>query len=174
MSGDVTAWAAVRPPSGLRRARADAAVPASAVSRPTSVEWVAEVWIDPDWYATQGSTDQLPSPGLPDVVPLRANSALIGRTSRSRNIHPDIDCELDSGVSRRHAQVTSDGTRWWIEDLESANGTFVGPSAGPLPVDLIGRGRIEFAPRPADLPRRLDPDRHPRGHRRREAGLQRA
>ena len=115
-------------------------------SRPTSVEWVAEVWIDPDWYATQGSTDQLPSPGLPDVVPLRANSALIGRTSRSRNIHPDIDCELDSGVSRRHAQVTSDGTRWWIEDLESANGTFVGPSAGPLPVDPIGRGRIEFAP----------------------------
>ncbi|MFT4215705.1 MAG: FHA domain-containing protein [Micropruina sp.] len=114
--------------------------------RPTSVEWVAEVWIDPDWYATQGSTDALPSPGLPDVVPLRSSSALIGRTSRSRNIHPDIDCELDSGVSRRHAQVTTDGSRWWIEDLESANGTYIGPSAGPLPADPIGRGRVEFAP----------------------------
>ena len=44
------------------------------------------------------------------------------------------------------ARFTSDGTRWWIEDLESANGTFVGPSAGPLPVDPIGRGRVEFAP----------------------------
>ena len=27
--------------------------------------WVAEVWIDPDWYADQESTDPLPSPGLP-------------------------------------------------------------------------------------------------------------
>ncbi len=58
-------------------------------ARPTSVEWVAEIWIDPDWYATQGATDALPSPGLPEVVPLRASSALIGRTSLSRNIHPD-------------------------------------------------------------------------------------
>ncbi len=115
-------------------------------ARPSAVEWVAEIWIDPDWYATQGATDALPSPGLPDVVGLRASSALIGRTSRSRNIHPDIDCGLDSGVSRRHAQVSSDGSRWWIEDLESANGTFVGASAGPLPSTPIGRGRVEFAP----------------------------
>ena len=114
--------------------------------RSTSVEWVAEIWIDPDWYATQGATDALPSPGLPEVVPLRASSALIGRTSLSRNIHPDIDCALDSGVSRRHAQVSSDGSRWWIEDLESANGTFLGSSAGPLPTKPIGRGRVEFAP----------------------------
>ncbi|MBK8445935.1 MAG: FHA domain-containing protein [Micropruina sp.] len=113
--------------------------------QPTTVEWVAEVWIDPDWYATQGSTDALPSPGLPEVVPLRATSALIGRVSISRNIHPDLDCDPDTGVSRRHAQVTTDGTRWWIEDLESANGTFVGPSAGPLPTMPIGRGRVEFA-----------------------------
>ena len=114
--------------------------------RPTSVEWVAEVWIDPDWYATQGSSDARPSPALPEVIPLRAGSALIGRTSVSRNIHPDIDCTIDNGVSRRHAQITTDGTRWWIEDLESANGTFVGSSAGPLPRDPIGRGRVEFAP----------------------------
>ena len=114
--------------------------------QPTSVEWVAEAWIDPDWYATQGSTDALPSPGLPDVVPLRSTSALIGRVSVSRNIHPDIDCDPDTGVSRRHAQISTDGTRWWIEDLESANGTFVGPSAGSLPTDPIGRGRVEFAP----------------------------
>jgi len=114
--------------------------------QPTTVEWVAEVWIDPDWYATQGSSDPLPSPGLPELVPLRATSALIGRVSISRNIHPDIDCDPDTGVSRRHAQITTDGTRWWIEDLESANGTFIGSSAGPLPTMPIGRGRVEFAP----------------------------
>ena len=114
--------------------------------QPTTIQWVAEVWIDPDWYATQGSSDPLPSPGLPEVVPLRTTSALIGRVSISRNIHPEIDCDPDTGVSRRHAQITTDGTRWWIEDLESANGTFIGASAGPLPTMPIGRGRVEFAP----------------------------
>ncbi|HRA76661.1 MAG TPA: FHA domain-containing protein [Propionicimonas sp.] len=109
------------------------------------VEWVAELWIDPDWYAAQGSTDPLPSPGLPDIVPLVKEANLIGRVSVNRNIFPEVDCELDTGCSRRHARLTTDGTRWWIEDLESANGTFLGPSAGPLPAMPIPRGRVEVA-----------------------------
>jgi len=113
---------------------------------PKPVEWVAELWIDPDWYAAQGSTDPLPSPGLPDIVPLVKTSNLIGRVSTSRNIHPEVDCELDTGCSRRHARLTTDGSRWWIEDLESANGTFVGSAAGPLPAMPIPRGRVELAP----------------------------
>lgn len=118
--------------------------PASVAPAPRPVEWVAELWIDPDWYSSQGSTDPLPSPGLPDIVPLVKESNLIGRLSVSRNIYPDIDCELDTGCSRRHARLTTDGTRWWIEDLESANGTFVGSSAGPLPAMPIPRGRTEL------------------------------
>ncbi len=119
--------------------------PAPAVAPPPrGVEWVAELWIDPDWYASQGSTDPLPSPGLPDIAPLVKESNLIGRMSVSRNIYPDVDCELDTGCSRRHARLTTDGTRWWIEDLESANGTFVGSSAGPLPAMPIPRGRTEL------------------------------
>ena len=47
--------------------------------------------------------------------------------SASRNIHPDIDCSADTGVSRRQAQLTTDGQRWWVEDLQSSNGTYVGP-----------------------------------------------
>jgi hypothetical protein len=100
-------------------------------------DWVAEVWIDPAWYEAQQSPDPMPSPGLPVVVPLRSKSILIGRTSRSRNIHPQIDCESDSGVSRRQTQLTTDGSRWWVEDLDSANGTFVAPATGPIPSDPI-------------------------------------
>lgn len=103
-------------------------------------QWVAEVWIDPDWYADQQATDPLPSPGLPVVVPLRIASALIGRVSTSRNIVPDIDCSADPGVSRRHAQLTTDGSRWFVEDLQSSNGTYVGPASGPLPDDPIPVG----------------------------------
>jgi hypothetical protein len=112
----------------------------SAVSPPETFDWVAEVWIDPAWYRAQESPDPMPSPGLPVVVPLHSKSILIGRISRSRNIHPQIDCESDSGVSRRQTQLTTDGTRWWVEDLDSANGTFVAPATGPLPSDPIPVG----------------------------------
>jgi hypothetical protein len=105
-----------------------------------SFEWVAEVWIDPAWYEAQESPDPLPSAGLPAIVPLRAASILVGRTSTSRNIHPDVDCDPDSGVSRRQCQLTTDGQRWWVEDLESANGTFVGSATGALPEDPIPIG----------------------------------
>ncbi len=110
------------------------------------VEWVAELWIDPDWYAAQGSSDPMPSPSLPDIAPLVKENNLIGRVSHSRGIFPDIDCELDTGCSRRHAMLSTDGNRWWIEDLDSANGTFVGAAAGPLPAMPIPQGRVELNP----------------------------
>jgi hypothetical protein len=106
-----------------------------------AVEWVAEVWVDPDWYAAQESEDPCPSPGLPAVVVLAAKSVLIGRPSASRNIHPEIDCTGDTGVSRRQAQLTTDGQRWWVEDLQSSNGTYVGPASGPLPTDPLPPGQ---------------------------------
>jgi FHA domain len=105
-----------------------------------TLDWVAEVWIDPAWYEAQQSPDPMPSPGLPVVVPLRSRSILIGRTSRSRNIHPQIDCEPDSGVSRRQTQLTTDRSRWWVEDLDSANGTFVAAATDPIPTSPIPVG----------------------------------
>ena len=110
------------------------------------ITWVAELWIDPDWYALQGSPDPLPSASLPDIIPLVEEQNLIGRMSVSRSIFPQIDCELDTGCSRRHALLTTDWTRWWVEDLDSANGTFVGDATGPLPSMPIPRGRVELRP----------------------------
>ncbi|NHA68896.1 FHA domain-containing protein [Phycicoccus flavus] len=104
-------------------------------------EWVAELWVDPAWYEGQSSPDPLPSPGPPAVVPLRSTSLLVGRASASRGIHPDVDCGADAGVSRRHAQLTTDGTRWWVEDLDSSNGTFVGDATGGLPTTPVPVGR---------------------------------
>lgn len=103
--------------------------------------FVAEQWIDPDWYKLQDSPDPIPSAGLPEIVPLRKESLLIGRPSDSRSIDPDVDCDPDSGVSRRHAQLTTDGSRWWVEDLDSSNGTFVADAASPLPEDPIAVGQ---------------------------------
>jgi len=111
------------------------------ISPPLAAAWVAEIWIDPDWYADQESTDPLPSPGLPQVVPLHNTSILIGRASRSRNISPDIDLSSDTGISRRHAQLTTDGSRWWVEDLGSSNGTYVGGAVDALPKTPVAAGQ---------------------------------
>ena len=104
-------------------------------------------WIDPDWYADQDSSDPLPSAGVPVVVPLKTTSILVGRLSRSRNIHPDIDLATDNGISRRHCQLTTDGSRWWVEDLGSSNGTYVGGPLGALPTTPLSPGeKREIAP----------------------------
>ncbi len=147
-AADPAAGAAAEAPEGGTAASAPEtpavgeAVPSGGSGIPPRIpfQWVAEVWIDPDWYADQQATDPLPSAGLPVVVPLRIASALIGRVSSSRNIVPDIDCSADPGVSRRHAQLTTDGSRWFVEDLQSSNGTYVGPASGPLPDDPIPVG----------------------------------
>lgn len=122
--------------------------PAGAPGGPAAgpVEWVVEVWVDPDWHAAQDAADPCPSPGMPVVVPLVGSSLLVGRTSASRNIHPQVDLGTDTGVSRRHAQLTTDGMRWFVEDLQSANGTYVGASGAPLPTTPVTPGqRTELA-----------------------------
>ncbi|GIG41076.1 FHA domain-containing protein [Cellulomonas phragmiteti] len=108
---------------------------------PGADAWVAELWVDPDWYAAQQAEDPMPSVGLPVLIPLRERSVLVGRPSASRNIRPQVDAGADSGVSRRHCQLNTDGHRWWVEDLQSSNGTFVARVGEALPDDPIPAGQ---------------------------------
>lgn len=54
---------------------------------------------------------------------------LIGRKDPGKGIHPDIDLGpqggYDAGISRRHAILANRDGTYIIEDLGSANGTFV-------------------------------------------------
>ncbi len=64
----------------------------------------------------------------PLFVP-RQSELIIGRAERSSGWVPDIDLaphggSAAAGISRRHAKLVWDGA-WFIEDLNSANGTFV-------------------------------------------------
>ncbi|HWU21069.1 MAG TPA: FHA domain-containing protein [Nocardioides sp.] len=129
------------PDAGAESPPPIAAAPTTPAAPAIAPGWVAEIWIDPDWYAAQESDDPLPSAGLPTVVPLRVRSLLVGRASQSRGIHPDIDLSSDTGISRRHCQLTTDGTRWWVEDLGSSNGTYVADAVGPLPTTPLVQGQ---------------------------------
>lgn len=54
---------------------------------------------------------------------------LVGRKDNQRGIYPDVDLGLDggydAGVSRRHAVIARQANGYTLEDLASANGTFV-------------------------------------------------
>jgi diguanylate cyclase (GGDEF)-like protein len=63
---------------------------------------------------------------------VRVKGAELGRVARLQpeqfRIGRSQECELwlsDDGVSRKHAQITQEGTAHVLEDLGSANGTFV-------------------------------------------------
>ncbi len=65
--------------------------------------------------------------GLPDNEP-----QLIGRSSEALPL-------TDSTVSRRHAELTPDNGRWYLRDLDSANGTFVNGQR-------VGADRVPLSP----------------------------
>jgi serine/threonine-protein kinase len=54
--------------------------------------------------------------------------SLIGRMDPNRGIRPEVDLskyDPAARVSRRHAKIVVQGNQFFIEDLGSANGTFV-------------------------------------------------
>ena len=68
---------------------------------------------------SSGRTVQLPD----------APEALVGRYDAAHNIYPDLnltpDGGLEGGVSRRHCKIHRQGGVYLVEDVGSANGTFV-------------------------------------------------
>lgn len=58
-----------------------------------------------------------------------SETMLIGRTDPAKGIHPEIDLGpeggYDAGVSRKHAVLSHRNGIYHVEDLASANGTYV-------------------------------------------------
>ena len=100
------------------------------------MKWVVVVEVDPTWYALKGSlADQPCPPTSSSTVALTQHTALVGRSSQSRDIHPEIALDGDTGVSRRHAQLVRDGDDLVVIDLSSTNGTYVVPSGSEPSAD---------------------------------------
>jgi hypothetical protein len=110
--------------------------PAEPTGLPDSdVKWVVVVEVDPAWFELKGSlSDQACPSASSSTIALTQHTALIGRSSQSRDIHPEIALDGDTGVSRRHAQFVRDGDGLSVIDLSSTNGTYVVP-AGTQPTD---------------------------------------
>jgi FHA domain-containing protein/double zinc ribbon protein len=133
------------PPAQIDPISGRVAAPVGSAPTPADVTWVAEVWVDPDWFTHQQAAGTCPTSGLPTVVPLRGTVQLIGRRSHSRKINPEIDCSGDGAISHRHAQLNLTGERWSVQDLGSTNGTYVGAPGAYPNQQLPPRQRRELA-----------------------------
>lgn len=92
----------------------------------TVVSWTVEIEVDPTWYGLKGSlADQPCPPESSTTIAIDGHTALVGRTSNSRNILPEVPLDADTGVSRRHAQFVCDDGVLTVVDLSSTNGTYV-------------------------------------------------
>ena len=77
-----------------------------------------------------------------EAIPHRLadGTTLLGR-------HPDCDIQLESNaVSRRHAQVSTEAGRSYLEDLDSGNGTFVNGQRITERVLLEHSDRVKLGP----------------------------
>lgn len=99
---------------------------------PESIESPAETGSEPE----PAGTDHRPLPRLlvlPGDTVLKMEPELdlyvIGRVDPASGSYPDIDLVPfggeEGGVSRKHAQITRTNDRFYIEDLNSVNYTFV-------------------------------------------------
>ncbi|MDQ6739727.1 MAG: FHA domain-containing protein, partial [Actinomycetota bacterium] len=122
----------------------------------------------PPPFAPVGTPAPAPPPlsaaptGTPRLVVISSRAELklparddiiLGREDPQSNSFPDVDLNphggLDQGVSRRHARLTRSGGQFFIEDLNSVNGTLLNqrriPANAPTPLrpgDHLMLGRL--------------------------------
>lgn len=109
----------------------------AAGARAEDTAWVAEIGVSPEWFALQDSSLQPPDADSVRTVELTEGYALIGRASRSRDVHPVIDAGDDAGCSRRHADLTLREGRWMLRDLTSVNGTHLVRAGASFPPEEV-------------------------------------
>ena len=107
------------------------------------------------------SRREIEAAGLPyiqlDVVggPMDGESRRVETASFAigRGEMNDLTLRQDPTISLRHARIVREGRHYWLEDLNSSNGTFIGDKQirdrsliGAGSVFVLGRTTLEFMP----------------------------
>jgi serine phosphatase RsbU (regulator of sigma subunit) len=87
---------------------------------------------------------------MPSIVILKAGESTTHELARDETVigrHPECHIQIDSNmVSRKHARVFRDGSRFLVEDLGSGNGTTVNGVRIVNPTPLSHDDRVKLGP----------------------------
>jgi pSer/pThr/pTyr-binding forkhead associated (FHA) protein len=87
---------------------------------------------------------------MPSIVILKAGESMTHDLSRDETVigrHPECQIQIDSNmVSRKHARVFREGSRFLVEDLGSGNGTTVNGVRIVNPTPLAHDDRVKLGP----------------------------
>ena len=134
---DFTTGQAPPAPAAPPPAPAEPAAPPAVLDPTFAPQWLVVVEVDPDWHRLKGELADQPLPPMStSTVQLATHAALVGRSSQSKGIHPEVALDRDTGVSRRHAQLITEGETLSVIDLASTNGTYVVTGADTPTDDL--------------------------------------
>jgi diguanylate cyclase (GGDEF)-like protein len=79
-----------------------------------------------------------PGPDIGRRIPLLEQKYIVGRDSEAGFV------VSRSSVSRQHARLFLDDGNWWVEDMNSTNGTFVNEQRCVQPRQLVDSDQVRF------------------------------
>ena len=119
---------------------------ALAVALYTFLGWILSIL----WQEVKQQGEFLASqkkPVIKVLAQLESGKEVQQRYSQTEvTIGRDPNCDfpiLDEAISAQHARVSFHHSQWWLEDLNSTNGTFMGKSRVSVPVVLIASDQFK-------------------------------
>ena len=115
-------------------------LPEEGQAAPRAYPWTADAQADPEGETPTAVRITILEAGRQVLLPVVPETHL-GRLDAAQGIFPELDLSpdggMEAGVSRRHAKIYHLTGRFFVEDLGSANGTFVN-----------GRRLVPYLPHP--------------------------
>jgi pSer/pThr/pTyr-binding forkhead associated (FHA) protein len=108
------------------------------------------IWRDLKQHAQRAITTQIPLLTLTPTLDPAQQIFRFKNTEVTVGRDPACECHLvDKTISGQHARLSYQMTQWWVEDLQSTNGTTLNqqPVAGPMVLasgDELGFGQLSF------------------------------
>ena len=119
---------------------------ALAIALYTFLGWILSIL----WQEVKQQGELLSSqkkPVIKVLAKLESGKEVQQRYSQTEvTIGRDPNCDfpiLDEAISAQHARVSFHHSQWWLEDLNSTNGTFMGKSRVAVPVVLIASDQFK-------------------------------
>jgi pSer/pThr/pTyr-binding forkhead associated (FHA) protein len=103
------------------------------------------IWRDLKQHARETTIAQIPNLTLSPTPDLSQQSFSFRSEAITIGRDPACECHLmDKTISGQHARLSYQMTQWWVEDLQSTNGTFLNQQPVDSPMVLATGDELRF------------------------------